>query len=237
MRMLQGIASLVLLMSTISGCATLDGIDSFDASRVILLQREPLRSGEDIAVVDTECGTFSMRFFPSEAPLAVENFLTLATDGYYNGLPVLPGGEGENPPGAVLASGAERGSSGRGISVVNGARPFSEELSENLWHFSGAVSSLGTKEGNDSQFFIIGTTPLAETSLKEITSACYPPTVIEAFRTAGGRPEFTFEHTIFAQIFEGLPVVDRVIARSLEGEAVTIQKITLTKYEPEKQKF
>ena len=52
---------------------------------VTLLQFAPLVSGEELAVVDTTKGSFTMRFFPSEAPQAVENFISLAKEGFYDG--------------------------------------------------------------------------------------------------------------------------------------------------------
>ena len=42
--------------------------------------------GEEIAVIQTSMGDIKVRFFPEEAPLAVENFKTLAKNGFYDGL-------------------------------------------------------------------------------------------------------------------------------------------------------
>ena len=43
------------------------------------------RQGEEIAVIDTNMGVMKMRLFPNAAPKTVENFTTLAKQGYYNG--------------------------------------------------------------------------------------------------------------------------------------------------------
>ena len=51
-----------------------------------LPQQTPLQQGESVAVMETSKGTIKLRFFPDEAPLAVENFLTLAQEGYYDGV-------------------------------------------------------------------------------------------------------------------------------------------------------
>ena len=51
-----------------------------------LLQELPPQKGEDIAVMETSLGTIKLRFFPEQAPMAVENFLTLAKEGYYDGV-------------------------------------------------------------------------------------------------------------------------------------------------------
>lgn len=51
-----------------------------------LPQELPPQKGEDIAVMETSLGTIKLRFFPEQAPMAVENFLTLAKEGYYDGV-------------------------------------------------------------------------------------------------------------------------------------------------------
>ena len=43
-------------------------------------------SGDKIVRLETNHGTVVLRFFPSEAPKAVENFLTLSEKGYYDGI-------------------------------------------------------------------------------------------------------------------------------------------------------
>ena len=40
----------------------------------------------EVAIIETEAGTFKMCFYPEYAPKAVENFLTHAEQGYYNGI-------------------------------------------------------------------------------------------------------------------------------------------------------
>ena len=50
------------------------------------LQFTSPQNGDTIAVFDTNMGTFRAVLFPALAPLAVENFVTLAKQGYYNGV-------------------------------------------------------------------------------------------------------------------------------------------------------
>ena len=47
-----------------------------------------LRPGDTIAVFDTSAGVFKAVLFSTEAPQAVQNFTTLAQQGFYNGLTV-----------------------------------------------------------------------------------------------------------------------------------------------------
>ena len=77
--MVKQLSSVVLsacMLLTMSACAPLgQGIKSFDQSKIVLMQTEQMVAGEDIAVVETSQGDFKMRFFPSEAPKTVENFI------------------------------------------------------------------------------------------------------------------------------------------------------------------
>ena len=87
--MVKQLSSVVLsacMLLTMSACAPLgQGIKSFDQSKIVLMQTEQMVAGEDIAVVETSQGDFKMRFFPSEAPKTVENFIQLAKSGYFDG--------------------------------------------------------------------------------------------------------------------------------------------------------
>ena len=52
----------------------------------MLKQKEMPAVGEKIAVIKTDKGDIKVRLFPEEAPKAVENFVTHAENGYYDGL-------------------------------------------------------------------------------------------------------------------------------------------------------
>jgi len=45
-----------------------------------------VKKGTTIVVLETSQGNIELKMFPKAAPLAVENFTTHATNGYYNGL-------------------------------------------------------------------------------------------------------------------------------------------------------
>ena len=52
----------------------------------MLKQKEMPAVGEKVAVIKTDKGDIKVRLFPEEAPKAVENFVTHAENGYYDGL-------------------------------------------------------------------------------------------------------------------------------------------------------
>ena len=65
-----------------------DGRAFFDmfAEPAVMLQFQPIEPGEELVVLHTNHGDITLRLFPDEAPLSVENFLTHARDGYYDGV-------------------------------------------------------------------------------------------------------------------------------------------------------
>ncbi|MBP0990021.1 MAG: peptidylprolyl isomerase, partial [Oscillospiraceae bacterium] len=68
------------------GCGILkENVGESVAEEVILSQFEEMKSGEEIAVLTTDLGVIKIRFFESDAPMAVADFKGLAREGYYDG--------------------------------------------------------------------------------------------------------------------------------------------------------
>ena len=89
--------------------------------------------GDQIAVVNTNLGSFQIRFFPEQAPKAVENFITHAKNGYYNGVVfhrVLKD---------FMIQGGDPTGTGCGGESIWG-EPFGDECTPALRHFYGALS-------------------------------------------------------------------------------------------------
>jgi peptidyl-prolyl cis-trans isomerase B (cyclophilin B) len=49
-------------------------------------QTDPPKPGEQIAIIHTSMGDITVKFFPKAAPKAVENFITHAKNGYFDGM-------------------------------------------------------------------------------------------------------------------------------------------------------
>lgn len=116
-----------------------------------LPQFEAPESGTPIVTLHTSMGDIKMMLFPQAAPLAVENFVTHCQDGYYDGVTfhrviedfMIQGGD---PLG--------NGTGGESIWKDN----FTDEFSDNLFNFRGALSMANAGyDTNGSQFFIVQT--------------------------------------------------------------------------------
>ena len=117
---------------------------------VSMLQLEPLVEGERLAILHTNMGDITLRFFPTEAPKAVENFITHAENGFYDGLTfhrVIPN--------FMIQGGCPLGNGTGGESIWG--EGFGQEYSPNLRHFRGALAMAQSALPNSirSQFYIV----------------------------------------------------------------------------------
>ena len=118
----------------------------------MLKQKEMPAVGEKVAVIKTDKGDIKVRLFPEEAPKAVENFVTHAENGYYDGLIfhrvikdfMIQGGD---PEGSGMGG---PGYSIKGEFNYNG-------VENNLKHSRGVLSMARAQHPDSagSQFFIM----------------------------------------------------------------------------------
>lgn len=178
---------------------------------------------EDEALVElnTSMGMMKIKLFPEIAPKAVENFLTHAEEGYYDGLTfhrVI-----EN---FMLQTGDPSGTGGGGESIYGA--PFEDEFNDHLVNIRGALSMANAGPGtNGSQFFIVQAPEVTEDMFKKD----YPQELRDAYLEQGGTPWLDGGHTVFGQVIEGLDVVDAIAAVETVSEKpveeVTIESIEI----------
>ncbi|NYS49327.1 peptidylprolyl isomerase [Streptococcus danieliae] len=186
---------------------------------------------EPVVTLKTSQGDISLKLFPEYAPLAVENFLTHAKEGYYNGLSfhrVIKD--------FMIQTGDPKGDGSGGESIWAGkddekdpGTGFKNEISPYLYNIRGAVSIANAgPDTNGSQFFINQNTQDISSRLDPNT---YHPKIIQAYQK-GGNPSLDGSYTVFGQVTQGMEVVDKIAATETDDkdkpkEAITIQKITI----------
>ncbi len=201
-----------------------------------LLQLGEPQSGDTLAVIKTSAGDITVRFFPEEAPLAVENFLALAENGYYDGV-IFHNVIADY----LIQSGDPTGTGAGGESsfLGSGGEPvaFADEFSPNLFHLSGALAMAnpGTPDSNASQFFIVADCTVSTDELARLEALGYPAELINAYRICGGIPQFDYRYTVFGCVVDGMDVVDKISHTHTAGAAggrptedVTIESIEIT---------
>lgn len=195
-----------------------------------LPQFEPMVDGEEYAVMKTNMGDISIRFFPEVAPNAVNNFKVHAQNGYFDGLifhRVI-----EN---FMIQGGDPKGTGTGGTSIWK--TPFNDEFDYDILNFGGSLAMANSgKNTNGSQFFINLNVEIPQAGLDNLRKAEYPEIIVEKFAEVGGNPHLNFKHTVFGQVFDGMDIVSKISkvkvgAGSKPVEDVIIESIEMKNYE------
>ena len=191
-------------------------------------QFEQPKSGDTMAVMETSMGTITIRLFPEDAPKAVENFVTHAQEGYYDGLIFHRVIED------FMIQGGDPTGTGAGGESIWGT-DFEDEFSEDLYNFRGALSMANAgADTNGSQFFIVQASEVPSSVMNQYRSSLSAQAA-KTYEEVGGTPWLDGHHTVFGQVVEGMDVVDASaqVETNLNDkpiEDVTILSITIQEY-------
>ena len=195
-----------------------------------MYQLEKPVAGDKIATIVTSMGEIKIRLFPEFAPKAVENFVTHAKEGYYNGLIF------HRVINDFMIQGGDPNSTGTGGESIWG-EPFEDEFTPELHNLRGALSMANAGPGtNGSQFFIVQAKEVSEDMLEQMRMAdekYFPTECIEGYEKLGGTPWLDYHHTVFGQVFEGMETVDGIASVPADyftnkpKTDVVIEKITV----------
>ena len=184
-----------------------------------MYQFEKPAKDSEVIVMKTNMGTIKMRLFPEKAPKTVENFVTHAKEGYYDGLTfhrVING---------FMIQGGDPEGTGMGGESIWG-RPFEDEFDVELRNFRGALSMANAGPStNGSQFFIVQANDCDPGLLSQMKG--FPEEVIAKYQEIGGTPWLDYKHSVFGQVFEGMEVVDKIAATDATGERVIMEKVSV----------
>ncbi|MCL2456671.1 MAG: peptidylprolyl isomerase [Defluviitaleaceae bacterium] len=221
------------------------------------LQLAPLKPGEELAVLHTNHGDITLRFFPEEAPRAVENYLTHMKNGLYDGLTfhrVIPD--------FMIQGGCPLGNGRGGESIF--PEGLGLERSFNLHHFRGALAAAHAGPNTiGSQFYIVQNPELHDgyvdqfrylQSAAEDVVGHFPDgrhiyvrdihnsAALEHFIEHGGTPHLDWQwnaenygHTVFGHVVSGMDVVDAIANVSANNtvpvEDVIIERVSFILHE------
>lgn len=173
----------------------------------MIAQLEKPAKGEKIAVMQTNMGDIKIRLFPEVAPKAVENFISHAENGYYNGLIF------HRVINDFMIQGGDPTGTGRGGESIYG-HSFEDEFDLSARNYRGALSMANAGPNtNGSQFFIVQAKSVDDGLISQMTELAdrgFPEEVTENYKKIGGTPWLDFKHTVFGQVFEGMDVVDNI---------------------------
>ncbi|MEE1026794.1 MAG: peptidylprolyl isomerase [Acutalibacteraceae bacterium] len=183
-------------------------------------------SGDTVATMKTTMGDIKIKLFPKFAPKAVENFVTHAKNGYYNGLifhRVIPD---------FMIQGGDPMGSGMGGESIWGA-PFEDEFAPELHNLRGALSMANSGPStNGSQFFIVQAKDAPAQMIEQMEQMTaeqgFPPEATESYKEMGGTPWLDFRHTVFGQVFEGMETVDAIAAVKTGANDKPLEDVKIT---------
>ena len=214
--------------------------------------------GEEIAVMHTTMGDITIRFFPAQAPKAVENFKTLAKDGYYDGITF------HRIISNFMIQGGDPTATGMGGESCWG-EDFEDEFDASLGNLRGSLAMANAGPGtNGSQFFINQAAPGGIKEMRDYyeankaTAQSYGYMTAESFIAAqmsldetklteeildvydrvGGNMHLDGPlktdgtgHTVFGQVIEGMDVVDAIAAVKTDGDSKPLEDVCIESIE------
>lgn len=164
----------------------------------MLWVRPGMAEGPPRAIIDTKFGSMELEFFPQKAPKHVENFIKLATSGFYNGTifhRVIPGFmiQGGDPN----TKGTDKSKYGMGGPEHNVPAEFNDTP-----HKRGILSMARAADPNSagSQFFI----------------------VVKASNFLDGK------YTVFGRVVKGIEVADKIVAQKRDRRDNPWERIEMT---------
>lgn len=177
-------------------------------------QLDKPQSGEVVAVMHTTLGDISIRLFEDKVPRTVENFVTHAKNGYYDGLifhRVIKD---------FMIQGGDPTGTGCGGESIYGEK-FEDEFHPELHNIRGALSMANAGPNtNGSQFFIVEASEVPDGMLEQMRGMAdrgFPENTVKAYEQVGGTPWLDFRHSVFGQVFEGMDVVEKIASVKTNG--------------------
>ena len=182
---------------------------------------------DTVAVIKTNLGDIKVKFFPEHAPKAVENFITHAKNGYYNGIifhRVIKD---------FMIQGGDPTGTGMGGESIWG-RSFEDEFTPELHNLCGALSMANAGPcTNGSQFFIVHASTAPESMIEQMgqLSESYPADCVAAYKQVGGTPWLDYHHTVFGQVYDGMDIVNNIASVAVDGRDKPLDEVKIIEIE------
>lgn len=183
-----------------------------------------VQANEVLVEMDTTMGAIEIKLFPELAPKTVENFLTHADNGYYDGIifhRIIKD---------FMIQGGDPTGTGMGGESIYGST-FEDEFNPELMNIRGALSMANAGPGtNGSQFFIVQADNVPANMIRQMENGGFPEEIIKAYSEKGGTPWLDGKHTVFGQVVKGLDIIDAMAnvakdARDKPKEEISIKGI------------
>jgi cyclophilin family peptidyl-prolyl cis-trans isomerase len=170
-------------------------------------------------LISTSYGDIKIRLY-DETPLHRDNFIKLASEGYYDGTLfhrvinqfMIQGGD---PDSKGAKSDAMLGNGGPAYTIP-------AEFISKYYHKKGVIAAARegdnvnpNKASSGSQFYIVQGKKFTDAELDVITTRtghAFTKEERDVYKTIGGAPHLDGSYTVFGEVYEGLDVVDKIAA-------------------------
>lgn len=181
------------------------------------IKQENMKEDGPMVEMQTNRGRIVLQLY-NDTPLHRDNFLKLASKGFFDGLLfhrviekfMIQGGDPDSrkaKPGMMLGN----GSLGYKIPA---------EFRDNRFHKRGALCAAREgdmvnpkKESSSSQFYIVQGQVWSEDDMNMMAKRFkkeFSPEQVKAYTTVGGAPHLDGDYTVFGEVVEGMEVVDKI---------------------------
>jgi len=180
-------------------------------------------AGDTVATLSTNHGDIKILMLPEYAQKAVENFVTHAQNGYYDGLifhRIIKD---------FMIQGGDPTGTGCGGESIFGF-PFPDEFHPEAHNLRGALSMANSGPNtNGSQFFIVEASSVPDNMLEQMKAMpeSFPAEIVEAYEKMGGTPWLDFRHTVFGQVVEGMDVVEEIASVKVGPQDKPIEDVVI----------
>lgn len=188
-------------------------------------QLNELNTSNPLVTVHTNHGDFKLELFPEIAPKTVENFVTHAKNGYYNGVIFHRVIED------FMIQGGDPTGTGMGGESIYG-RTFEDEFSREAFNLYGALSMANAGPNtNGSQFFIVTAKQVPAQMLKQLKDGGWPEAIVEEYAKIGGTPWLDHRHTVFGRVVEGMDTVLKIEGVKRNGQDRPLEDVVIESME------
>ena len=165
-----------------------------------------------LAEIETELGVISLELYGDKAPIAVENFTTLAKRGYYDGVTF------HRIVDDMMIQGGDPTGTGMGGDSIWGL-PFAVEYTPDMALYSGALAMANNAGKNTSHFFIVDTkTAYNDDYFDQAEKQMGKPIekeVREKYKKQPGLWWLEGQYTVFGQVTDGMEIVHQICSAPL----------------------
>lgn len=199
-------------------------------------QKAPKQATDTVVQITTSYGIIKIKLY-NETPLHRDNFIKLASEGFYDSTlfhRIIAGFmiQGGDPNSKTAAPGVMLGNGDVGYTVP-------AEFNEKLFHKKGALAAARTENpamaSSGCQFYIVQGKVYTNEELTMFEGRLgytFSPEQRAAYTTVGGTPMLDRKYTVYGEVIEGLDVLDKIAAvktgpadRPVEDVRMTVKVI------------